>query len=69
MQKNAQKFPKIPENTRRVFLGVDVGNRAGREMLDPEFSGIEYAEYGKKQCRAGIFRVREFPDTSLLTTR
>ena len=31
---------QIPENTRRVFSGISVGNRAGREMLGKKFSGI-----------------------------
>ena len=31
---------QIPENTRRVFSGISVGNRAGREMLGQKFSGI-----------------------------
>ena len=31
---------QISENTRRVFSGISVRNRAGREMLSQKFSGI-----------------------------
>ena len=69
MEFNKMNNWPIPKNTRRVFSGIKVGYRAGRVIPDIQNVGFGYVGYGKKSGSVGYFRVRVYPDTSLVLTR